>query len=221
MTRAAPSFSPSSCVVICRDGPNGPAARAAATRDHLAYIEKVLGELDIAGPLYDPEGKAMIGSIYSFRTTSLQRARELVESDPYFPRRRVRHRGIFSASSRGRPVHRRQDLVTGTEPVRRARYLSSGVVVLREESGEWLFLLLRAFRSWDFPKGMVEEGEEPLAAARREVREESTIEDLDFRYGESFIETGPYSRNKVARYYIANDPHRRHHAAGQSGAGHG
>ncbi len=84
MTRAAPSYSPSSCVVICRDGPNGPAARAAVTRDHLAYIETVLGELDIAGPLYDPSGKTMIGSIYSFRTTSLQRARELVESDPYF-----------------------------------------------------------------------------------------------------------------------------------------
>ncbi len=93
--------------------------------------------------------------------------------------------------------------MTGADPARRARYLSSGVVVLREEGGEWLFLLLRAFRSWDFPKGMVEEGEEPLAAARREVREESTIDDLDFRYGESFIETGPYSRNKVARYYIA------------------
>lgn len=90
-----------------------------------------------------------------------------------------------------------------TEPAKRARNLSSGVVVLREENGEWLFLLLRAFRSWDFPKGMVEAGEEPLAAARREVREESTIEDLDFRYGEGFIETGPYSRNKVARYYIA------------------
>jgi 8-oxo-dGTP pyrophosphatase MutT (NUDIX family) len=75
--------------------------------------------------------------------------------------------------------------------------------VLREEAGDWLFLLLRAFRSWDFPKGMVEPGEEPLAAAKREVREESTIADLDFRFGEKFIETGPYSRNKVARYYIA------------------
>lgn len=89
------------------------------------------------------------------------------------------------------------------EPPRKARHLSSGVVVLRFESDEWLFLLLRAFRSWDFPKGMVESGEEPLAAARREVREESTIEDLEFRFGEKFLETGPYSRNKVARYYIA------------------
>lgn len=84
MTRVSPSFTPSSCVAICRDGPNGPIGRAAATKDHLAYIETVLGELNIAGPLYDAAGKQMIGSVYSLRTTSLQRARELIENDPYF-----------------------------------------------------------------------------------------------------------------------------------------
>jgi 8-oxo-dGTP pyrophosphatase MutT (NUDIX family) len=63
--------------------------------------------------------------------------------------------------------------------------------------------LLRAYRNWDFPKGMVESGEAPLAAARREVLEESTIADLDFIAGEDYVETGPYSRNKVARYYLA------------------
>ncbi len=90
-----------------------------------------------------------------------------------------------------------------SEPAPRRGRLSSGVVVLREDAGEWLLLLLRAYRSWDFPKGMVEAGEQPLAAAAREVREESTIQDLDFCFGEAFIETGPYSRNKVARYYAA------------------
>ena len=43
--------------------------------------------------------------------------------------------------------------------------------------------MLRAYRNWDFPKGMVEPGEEPLAAARREVREETLIEDLAFELG--------------------------------------
>ena len=66
-----------------------------------------------------------------------------------------------------------------------------------------MYLLLRAFNHWDFPKGMVEEGEEPLAAAIREVREESTIEDLDFAWGSSSTQTGPYSGGKVARYYLA------------------
>ena len=85
----------------------------------------------------------------------------------------------------------------------RATRLSAGVVVIRESADGWRFLLLRAFTHWDFPKGMVEAGEEPLAAAIREVREETLIEDLDFSWGHDFIETRPYSRGKVARYFIA------------------
>ncbi len=81
--------------------------------------------------------------------------------------------------------------------------LSAGVVVVRDTPDGWRFLLLRAFNHWDFPKGMVEPGEEPLAAAIREVREESLIIDLEFLWGEEYTETGPYSRGKVARYYLA------------------
>ena len=81
--------------------------------------------------------------------------------------------------------------------------LSSGVVVVRQTEEGWRFLLLRAFSHWDFPKGMVETDEEPLAAAVREVREESLIDDLDFAWGESSTRTGPYSRGKVACYFIA------------------
>lgn len=50
---------------------------------------------------------------------------------------------------------------------------------------------------------MVEPGEEPHAAARREVREESAIDDLEFTWGDIYRDTGPYTRNKVARYYLA------------------
>ncbi len=82
--------------------------------------------------------------------------------------------------------------------------LSAGVVVVRRAGDDWMYLLLRAFNHWDFPKGMVEEGEEPLAAAIREVREESTIEDLDFAWGSNSTQTGPYSGGKVARYYLAS-----------------
>jgi 8-oxo-dGTP pyrophosphatase MutT (NUDIX family) len=63
--------------------------------------------------------------------------------------------------------------------------------------------MLRAYRNWDFPKGMVEPGETPLAAARREVREETLIEDLQFSWGEVHLETGPYGNGKIARYYLA------------------
>ena len=81
--------------------------------------------------------------------------------------------------------------------------LSAGVVVVRQTAEGWRFLLLRAFNHWDFPKGMVEPGEQPLDAARREVREESLIDDLEFRWGEPSTRTGPYSRGKVACYFIA------------------
>jgi 8-oxo-dGTP pyrophosphatase MutT (NUDIX family) len=76
--------------------------------------------------------------------------------------------------------------------------------VARPSEDGWRFLLLRAFNHWDFPKGMVEPGEEPLAAAVREVREESLIDDLVFEWGETSTQTGPYSRGKVARYFIAS-----------------
>ena len=43
----------------------------------------------------------------------------------------------------------------------RSTRLSAGVVVVRATEPGWRFLLLRAFNHWDFPKGMVENGEEP------------------------------------------------------------
>jgi 8-oxo-dGTP pyrophosphatase MutT (NUDIX family) len=81
--------------------------------------------------------------------------------------------------------------------------LSAGVVVARETDDGARLLLLRAYRDWDFPKGQVEPGEDPLAAAIRETREEAGIVDLEFVWGEDFVDTAPYARGKVARYYVA------------------
>ncbi|THB74873.1 MAG: NUDIX domain-containing protein [Gammaproteobacteria bacterium] len=85
------------------------------------------------------------------------------------------------------------------------RKLSAGVVVVREDESthELLLLLLRAYQYWDFPKGMQELGETEFEAALREVKEETTICDLDFCWGNMYFETGPYRGGKVARYYIA------------------
>jgi 8-oxo-dGTP pyrophosphatase MutT (NUDIX family) len=79
---------------------------------------------------------------------------------------------------------------------------SAGVVVVRREAQSWRVLVLRAYRNWDFPKGLIEPGESPFEAAVREAREETGIEDLVFRWGEDYRETEPYARNKVARYYL-------------------
>jgi 8-oxo-dGTP pyrophosphatase MutT (NUDIX family) len=81
--------------------------------------------------------------------------------------------------------------------------LSAGVVVVRNLKGSWLFLMLRAYRNWDFPKGLVEAGEQPLQAAIREVQEETLINSLQFNWGEDYRETAPYGHKKVARYYLA------------------
>lgn len=80
---------------------------------------------------------------------------------------------------------------------------SAGVVVLRPFDSGPRCLLLRCYRYWDFPKGEVEPGEEPLQAARREVAEETGLTDLSFRWGGGYVETPPYSGGKVARYYLA------------------
>jgi 8-oxo-dGTP pyrophosphatase MutT (NUDIX family) len=82
--------------------------------------------------------------------------------------------------------------------------MSAGVVVLRRTNEGWRVLLLRVYNYWDFPKGGIEPGEDALTTARREVCEETTLENLDFAWGESFIDTVPYGRDrKVARYFVA------------------
>lgn len=88
-----------------------------------------------------------------------------------------------------------------------ARILSSGVVVVHWDRDHYDYLLLRAYNYWDFPKGVVEAGESPLAAAVREVEEETTLTGLRFRWGDAYRETHPYNQGrKVARYYIAESP---------------
>ena len=63
--------------------------------------------------------------------------------------------------------------------------------------------MLRVYRNWDFPKGLVEAGEEPLDAALREVTEETGLRKLSLPWGEVWRETEPYAGGKVARYYVA------------------
>ncbi|MGH8733567.1 MAG: bis(5'-nucleosyl)-tetraphosphatase [Burkholderiales bacterium] len=80
---------------------------------------------------------------------------------------------------------------------------AAGAVVFRRSERGIRLLVLRAYKNWDFPKGLVEPGEDQLAAARREVEEETGLSSLDYPFGDEFRETVPYAGNKIARYYIA------------------
>jgi 8-oxo-dGTP pyrophosphatase MutT (NUDIX family) len=81
--------------------------------------------------------------------------------------------------------------------------VSAGIVPVRRTAGGWRVLVLRAYGNWDFPKGFIEAGESPLAAAKREAEEEADLTDLEFPYGEIHCDTEPYSGGKIARYYLA------------------
>ena len=81
--------------------------------------------------------------------------------------------------------------------------ISAGVIPARRTPDGWKLLILRAYRKWDFPKGRIDPGEEPLAAAKREAEEEAALTDLEFPFGEIYRDTAPYAGGKIARYYLA------------------
>jgi 8-oxo-dGTP pyrophosphatase MutT (NUDIX family) len=80
---------------------------------------------------------------------------------------------------------------------------AAGCVVFRRTPRGPRYLVLRAFKNWDFPKGLVDTGEDQLACAKRETAEETGLTGLDYPFGDEFRETVPYAGNKVARYYLA------------------
>lgn len=84
-----------------------------------------------------------------------------------------------------------------------AELISAGVVPARRTPDGWKLLILRAYRNWDFPKGRIDPGEAPLAAAKREAEEEAALTDLEFPFGEIYRDTEPYAGGKIARYYLA------------------
>lgn len=83
---------------------------------------------------------------------------------------------------------------------------SAGIIPVRLSPQGEQFLVLRCFRYWDFPKGEIDAGEDPLTAASRELTEETGLADAHFRWGRGYIETPRYGRGKIARYYLAEVP---------------
>lgn len=91
---------------------------------------------------------------------------------------------------------------------------SAGGIVYRMQDGEALFLLIRdSYRNWGFPKGHLEDGEQPQDAAVREVQEETglgelrvdgAIETIDwfFRFRGKLV-------HKVCHFYLMRTRHAR------------
>lgn len=80
---------------------------------------------------------------------------------------------------------------------------SAGIIPVRQINGEWEYLLLKVYRYWDFPKGELDQDEDHWSCALRELREETGITQIEDVWGRTFIETSPYQRGKIARYYVA------------------
>jgi 8-oxo-dGTP pyrophosphatase MutT (NUDIX family) len=86
---------------------------------------------------------------------------------------------------------------------------SAGAVIYREENGDFKFLILKyGLGHWDFPKGNVEKDEKELDTVKREVFEETGINDIEIIDG--FVERiGYYYRikgqliYKTVNYYLA------------------
>ncbi|HEX7676024.1 MAG TPA: NUDIX domain-containing protein [Bdellovibrio sp.] len=78
---------------------------------------------------------------------------------------------------------------------------SAGIIPFLHTDPNYV-LILRSYNYWDFPKGEVEKSEDFLAAAKRELFEETGIQEVSFPLGIDFIETEPYNKGKIARYYL-------------------
>lgn len=86
---------------------------------------------------------------------------------------------------------------------KQAKLFSAGVVPVRQTEEGPRYLLLRCYSYWDFPKGAIEPEETKIDAAIRECKEESSIEDLAFQWGEHYCETPIYGKGKVSYYFVA------------------
>src|SRR4051812_2923268 len=86
------------------------------------------------------------------------------------------------------------------------KILSSGLVVINHDGDRYRLLVLRAFSMWDFPKAVVEDGEDALAVALRAVREATGIDELELNWGDEHRETVADEDHSVSRYYIAQSP---------------
>ena len=92
--------------------------------------------------------------------------------------------------------------------------VSAGGIVFRRDGDRTFFLLIRdSYRNWGFPKGHLEDGEEPATAALREVSEETGLCSLTMRAPVETIDWNFRFRgrliHKVCHFFLIETPDRR------------
>ncbi|HET8769991.1 MAG TPA: NUDIX domain-containing protein [Gemmatimonadaceae bacterium] len=91
--------------------------------------------------------------------------------------------------------------------------VSAGGIVFRRDGERTFFLLIRdSYRNWGFPKGHLEDGEDPAAAALREVGEETGLDGLELRAPIEVIDWTFRFRgrhiHKVCHFFLIETPQR-------------
>lgn len=69
---------------LCLDAPDSKALRNRTRAAHFAYIESIMDQLLIAGPLDGLDGRAPAGSLFVYATDDRDAATRLLHNDPYF-----------------------------------------------------------------------------------------------------------------------------------------
>lgn len=70
-------------LVICRDGPDSAEPRAKHLKGHLDHVETYWTRYVTAGPIREPGGEALVGSVFLVLADDLADAQALMEGDPY------------------------------------------------------------------------------------------------------------------------------------------
>lgn len=74
-------------LVLCQDSPDAPTLRKQHLQAHLDYIEEIIEQVSVAGPLSQSDAalssNTFDGSCFLYATDDISEARELFANDPY------------------------------------------------------------------------------------------------------------------------------------------
>ncbi|MDJ0919492.1 MAG: YciI family protein [Henriciella sp.] len=70
-------------LVTCTDGPGSAPLRAEHLKGHLDHVEANWTRYVTAGPIREPGGEALVGSIFLVLAANLEEAKALMNGDPY------------------------------------------------------------------------------------------------------------------------------------------